>query len=95
MWYRCPSQPFLCLRYSYQKQLGNASGTIPSDQSKNGIYDLGGSGGNGFIISKDSIIKMQVEWNGNSEAFELKPEDLVTHKIIYDPHDIGSIDPGD
>ncbi|QYR22292.1 hypothetical protein KZ483_04670 [Paenibacillus sp. sptzw28] len=63
------------LRYAYDTEGGGAgSGTLPSDHSKDGIYYLGSSGGNGAIAARNSLVKMQVKWNGNTETFELKPE---------------------
>ncbi|TFE25242.1 hypothetical protein [Cohnella luojiensis] len=63
------------LRYAYQTEGGgDGSGTMSNAESENQIYNLGSSGGNGAIAAEDSIVKMQVYWNGNTEDFELKPE---------------------
>ncbi|MBW7454757.1 hypothetical protein ACFOLF_26085 [Paenibacillus sepulcri] len=63
------------LSYAYDTEGGGSgSGTLPTDQSKSGIYNLGSSGGNGAIAAKDSIVKMQVNWNENTEMMELKPD---------------------
>lgn len=63
------------LRYAYETEGGGGgSGTLPSDMPEAGIYNLNHSGGNGFIAAQNSLVKVQVDWNGNTESFELKPE---------------------
>ncbi|CAM3605324.1 hypothetical protein PALU110988_30240 [Paenibacillus lupini] len=63
------------LSYAYDTEGGGSgSGTLPSDHSEAGIYYLGSSGGNGAIAAQNSLVKVQVNWNGNTETIELKPE---------------------
>jgi hypothetical protein len=63
------------LSYDYNTEGGGSgSGTLSNSESKTEIYNLGSSGGNGSMAAKDSLVKMQVDWNGNTEVFELKPE---------------------
>ncbi|MDQ0899148.1 MULTISPECIES: hypothetical protein [unclassified Paenibacillus] len=63
------------LRYAYETEGGGSgNGTLPGDMSEAGIYYLGHSGGNGSIAAQNSLVKVQVAWNGNTESFELKPE---------------------
>jgi hypothetical protein len=66
-------QPTGSLSYSYISESGGGNGTVISGESKNGIFNLGFSGGNGSVENKDSIVKMRIDWNETSESFELKP----------------------
>ncbi|AHV97658.1 hypothetical protein [Paenibacillus sabinae] len=69
------SKPTGELRYEYDTEGGaDGHGTLSRTESQAGIYNLGSTGGNGAIADKNSLVKMQVDWNGNSETFELKPE---------------------
>ncbi len=63
------------LKYAYQTEGGgNGSGTMSNAEAENKIYNLGYSGSNGAIAAEDSIVMMQVNWNGETEEIELKPE---------------------
>lgn len=65
------------LSYSYTTEgggSGSGSRTLSNGESKTGIYYLGSSGGNGSIAAEDSLVKMQVDWNGTAEVVELRPE---------------------
>ncbi|AJY74647.1 hypothetical protein [Paenibacillus beijingensis] len=67
------SKPTGDLRYAYDTEGGgDGSGTLSSPASQDEIYHLGNSGGNGALADKNSVVKMQVQWNGNTEAIELK-----------------------
>lgn len=61
------------IKFAYETEGGGGgSGTVPSEES--GIYILGKSGGNGFIAAQNSLVKVLVDWNGNTESIELKSE---------------------
>lgn len=53
---------------------GSGSRTLSNGESKTGIYYLGSSESNGSIAAEDSLVKMQVDWNGTAEVVELRPE---------------------
>jgi hypothetical protein len=53
---------------------GDGAGSLSTADSKDGIYNLGSSESNGSLVSQNSIVKMQVNWNGLAETIELKPE---------------------
>lgn len=62
------------LSYSFDTEGGgDGSGTLRTDDSINGIYNLGSSESNGSVASPNSTVKMQVNWNENTETFVLKP----------------------
>lgn len=62
------------LKYSYSTEGGGSgSGMMEEATSPSVIYNLGNSGGTGSTPDQDSVVKMQVEWNGGTEDFELEP----------------------
>ncbi|OKP95633.1 hypothetical protein [Paenibacillus sp. P46E] len=63
------------MKYEYSTEGGHkGSGTLSDATSPSFIYNLGSSGGNGSIADQDSVVKMQVEWNGGKEEIKLLPE---------------------
>jgi hypothetical protein len=63
-------------KYKYQTESGGSgSGTLSNAEIiKGDIFSQGISGGNGALAAQDSLVKVEVYWNGNTENFELKPE---------------------
>lgn len=62
------------LSYSFETGSASGHGLLPDVESIEGVYDLGTSGGIGATEDKDSIINMNIDWNGNTDKFELKFE---------------------
>ncbi|WP_219835590.1 hypothetical protein [Paenibacillus sp. R14(2021)] len=66
------SQPKGEIHYAYKSEAGGGDGNVPANFSKEGIYNLGQSGGIGMIPRQESTVKIQIQWNGHSEEIELK-----------------------
>lgn len=60
------------LSYSYDTDAGGGHGEFPVSGIKDRIYTAGSSGGNGAIPMKNTVITIQITWNGHSEKLELK-----------------------
>ncbi|WP_426453873.1 hypothetical protein ACP26L_15760 [Paenibacillus sp. S-38] len=60
------------ISYTYETVGNSGSGSFVIEKPKDDIYSLGSTESNGAIPLIDSVIKMEITWNGNTEELELK-----------------------
>jgi len=66
------------ISFNYDAGTDTGSGTASfKDEPEKGVYYLGSSASNKSMPTKDSQVKLQIEWNKKLEAIELKSEQKV------------------
>ncbi|MGG4482326.1 hypothetical protein [Paenibacillus illinoisensis] len=66
------TKPVGKIKYSYDTTAGSGRGTTPANKKAEDVYFVGYLISNGAIPQADSSVSFRVEWNGQTEEFDLK-----------------------
>lgn len=66
------TKPYGEIKYSYDTTAGSGWGTTSANKNAEDVYFVGYTAGNGAIPQTDSSVSFRVEWNGQTEEFDLK-----------------------
>ncbi|WP_143106742.1 hypothetical protein [Cohnella sp. OV330] len=62
------------LKYSFNTLGGgDGNGVLRTTDSVDGIFNLGSTESNGSVASPNSIVKVQLQWNGKTDTIDLHP----------------------
>lgn len=60
------------IKYSYDTTAGSGWGTTSANKNAEDVYFVGYITSNGAIPQADSSVSFRIEWNGQTEEFDLK-----------------------